>query len=56
VTEFFKNVKEGKVDRAEALRAAQLSVLRGGSSPEGRSADYASPFCWAAYVLVGEYR
>jgi CHAT domain-containing protein len=49
-------VKEGKMDRAEALRAAQLSVLRGGLSPEGRSADYASPFCWAAFVLMGEHR
>ena len=56
VAEFFKQLKEGNVDRAEALRVAQLSVLRAASSSDGRSVDYSSPFCWAAFVLMGEYR
>ena len=56
VTEFFKHLKEGKLDRAEALRQAQLTVMRSGRTADGKSADYSSPFCWAAFVLVGEYR
>jgi len=56
VPELFKRLKEGKVDRAEALRQAQLAVLRQGRGPDGRAADYSSPFCWAAFVLIGEYR
>jgi CHAT domain-containing protein len=55
-TEFFRNLKEGKVDRAEALRRAQLKVMRAGQSPDGKPADYSSPFCWAAFVLMGEYQ
>ena len=55
-TEFFRKLKEGKVDRAEALRLAQLTVLRPGRSLDGTPADYSSPFCWEAFVLVGEYR
>ena len=56
VPEFFKKLKEGKVSRAEALRQAQLTVMRNGRSPDGKPADYSSPFSWAAFVLMGEYR
>jgi hypothetical protein len=56
VPELFKQLKEGKVDRAEALRQAQLQVLRQGQSADGKPADYSTPFCWAAFVLMGEYR
>jgi CHAT domain-containing protein/tetratricopeptide (TPR) repeat protein len=55
VTEFFKHLQEGKTSRAESLRQAQLSVLRQGRTPDGKSADYSTPFCWAAFVLMGEY-
>jgi CHAT domain-containing protein/tetratricopeptide (TPR) repeat protein len=55
VTEFFKGLKDGKVSRAEALRQAQLKVMRGGRTPDGKSADYSSPFCWAAWGLYGEW-
>ena len=55
VTEFFKNLKEGKLDRAEALRQAQLTVMRQGGYPEDRSISYSDPFCWAAFVLTGEW-
>jgi tetratricopeptide (TPR) repeat protein/CHAT domain-containing protein len=56
VTEFFKRLKAGGVGRAEALRQAQLTVLRNGLKADGQPADYTSPFCWAAFVLMGEYR
>ncbi len=54
VTEYFKRLKEGKTDRAEALRQAQLTVMCNGKTADGKAADYASPFCWAAFVLIGE--
>jgi CHAT domain-containing protein len=53
-TEFFRHLKEGKMDRAKALRQAQLTVLRHGRSLDGKPADYSSPYCWAAFVLGGE--
>ena len=56
VPEFFKRLKEGKVDKTEALRQAQLAVLCQGQGSDGKPADYSSPFCWAAFVLMGEYR
>ena len=55
VTEFFRNLKEGSLNRAEALRQAQLTVMRNGRDFNGKTADYSSPFCWAAFVLNGEY-
>jgi CHAT domain-containing protein len=55
-TEFFRHLKDGKLDRAEALRQAQLTVLRQGRSLDGKPVDYSSPFCWAAFVLMGEYK
>ncbi len=56
VTGFFQQLKAGNVDRAEALRQAQLTVLRHGRTADGKPADYSSPFCWAAFVLLGEYQ
>lgn len=56
VTEFFKNLKEGKADKANALRQAQLKVMRQGRNPDGKTSDYSSPFCWAAFTLIGDWR
>ena len=56
VTEFFKNLKEGNLDKAEALRQAQLAVMRQGVYPEDKSISYSDPFCWAAFVLMGEWK
>ena len=56
VTEFFRHLKEGKLDKTEALRQAQLKVMRQGRDIDGKSSDYSSPFCWAAFVLTGEWR
>ncbi len=44
------------MDQAEALRQAQLTVMRSGQRADGKSDDYSSPFCWAAFVLIGEYQ
>ena len=56
VTEFFKNLKAGKVNKAKALRQAQLKVMRQGRNPDGKTSDYSSPFCWAAFTLIGDWR
>ncbi len=56
VPEFFSRLKAGEMDRAEALRRAQLQVMRQGRGSDGKPADYSTPFCWAAFVLMGDYR
>jgi CHAT domain-containing protein len=53
---FFKALKEGKLSRAEALRQAQLKVMHEGRTPDGKTADYSNPFCWAAWGLFGEWQ
>jgi CHAT domain-containing protein len=40
------------LSRAEALRQAQLAMLRGEWAAEGY--DYAHPFYWAAFVPIGD--
>ncbi len=56
VQNFFIRLEGGNVDRSEALRQAQLQLLSGGENSKGKSVDYSTPFCWAAFVLSGEYR
>ena len=60
VASFYKNVSQGK-DRAQALRAAQLSVLaqlRAGkmrvSTPRGQLTLPENPVFWGSFVLIGE--
>jgi CHAT domain-containing protein len=62
--EFYKNLWEKKLPKLDALRDAQLVVLKrydpvrkrllGPDVPEG--AEHASPFYWAAFVLSGDWR
>jgi hypothetical protein len=33
-----------------------LAVMHQGQTPDGKPADYSTPFCWAAFVLMGEYQ
>ncbi|MCU0534709.1 MAG: CHAT domain-containing protein [Hydrococcus sp. Prado102] len=44
--EFYKHLKRPGVSKAEALRQAQLALLR---------REYDHPFYWAAFVLVGNW-
>jgi CHAT domain-containing protein len=44
--EFYKHLKRPGVSKAEALRQAQLAMLR---------REYDHPFYWAAFVLVGNW-
>ncbi|BAY08775.1 CHAT domain-containing protein [Calothrix sp. NIES-2098] len=44
---FYKELKEGNVTKAEALRHAQLKLLQ--------HPNYNSPSFWSAYVLIGNW-
>jgi CHAT domain-containing protein len=41
--------KDPAIGRAEALRRAMLKLMKDQSNP-----DYAHPFFWAPFVIVGE--
>ena len=45
---FYENLSTSGVNKAEALRQAQLSLLR--------SSQYQHPFYWAPFVLVGNWQ
>lgn len=47
VNEFYRQLAQGEISRAEALRRAQLTLLQ--------DPDYRSPIHWAPYVLVGNW-
>jgi CHAT domain-containing protein len=60
VARFYKNVSEG-ADRAQALRGAQLAVLRQlrtgkmkVTTPRGQLNLPENPVFWASFVLIGE--
>ncbi|MBI4785296.1 MAG: CHAT domain-containing protein [Oscillatoriophycideae cyanobacterium NC_groundwater_1537_Pr4_S-0.65um_50_18] len=48
ITRFYAALTQPGMTRAEALRQAQLSLLR--------SPDYQHPYYWAPFVLVGNWR
>lgn len=43
----YKNLEQAQMTKAEALRQAQLELLH--------TKDFADPFFWAAYVLIGNW-
>ncbi|HEY2933254.1 MAG TPA: CHAT domain-containing protein [Acidobacteriota bacterium] len=43
---FYQHLKDGTMNKAEALRQAQLKLIRSGR--------YAEPYYWAPFVLIGE--
>lgn len=47
MTEFYRAIQTPKMSKAEALRQAQLSLLR--------NPKYQHPFYWSAFVLVGNW-
>ena len=46
MVEFYTNLYERKLDKAQALRQAMLTMLDGGENPD--------PVDWAAFTLIGE--
>lgn len=45
--EFYRELAQPGINKAEALRRAQISLLR--------QTDYASPYYWAPFVLLGNW-
>jgi CHAT domain-containing protein len=70
MTEFYKNLWEKKLPKLEALRQAQLLMLReydpsqrklisrGLDIPEAETVSHkrGSPYYWAAFVMSGDWR
>jgi CHAT domain-containing protein len=47
------------ITKVEALQQAQLALLRGtadGASKERPASQYANPFYWAPFVLIGNWK
>jgi len=47
MTEFYRELSDGSLTKAEALRQAQIKILQ---TPE-----YSHPYFWAAFVLIGNW-
>jgi len=48
MNDFYQNLRDGKMDKLEALRQAQIKMLRG--------SEYPDPFFWAPFILIGDAR
>jgi CHAT domain-containing protein len=46
--EFYKELKTGKVSKAEALRLAQLKLMK-------EYSNFSAPLYWAPFILVGNW-
>lgn len=55
MVEFYKQLKKSKTQKAEALRQAQLTLLK---NIENRPEDiiYKHPYYWSAFTLIGNWR
>jgi CHAT domain-containing protein len=47
--EFYKQLKDTKLNKAEALKNAQLALLN------NKNEEYSHPYYWSPYVLVGNW-
>ncbi|MEA5618381.1 CHAT domain-containing protein [Cronbergia sp. UHCC 0137] len=47
MTDFYKQLLQPKITKAQALRQAQINLIR--------QTDFRDPFFWAAFVLVGNW-
>ncbi len=52
MVEFYQELAQSGVNKAEALRAAQLKLLH----PEGDNLKTRHPFYWAPFILVGNWQ
>jgi CHAT domain-containing protein len=48
MTWFYRELSNTNITKAEALRSAQLALLK--------DSQYQSPYYWAPYVLLGDWR
>ena len=50
MVEFYQQLKQPQITKAEALRQAQLAFLNNYSDT-----DYNRPYYWASFILVGNW-
>ncbi|HDN27010.1 MAG TPA: CHAT domain-containing protein [Thioploca sp.] len=50
---FYKHVSNGKLSKAQALRQAQLEIMK--NTALNRVAHYEHPYFWAAFILIGNW-
>ncbi|MBF2019985.1 MAG: CHAT domain-containing protein [Hydrococcus sp. C42_A2020_068] len=55
VTEFYRSLVNSGVSKAEALRTAQLKLIKTQESEEITD-QYSSPAFWAPFILIGDWR
>lgn len=55
MAEFHRQLKAGK-SKDEALRLAQISLLRPSHPPSRDSKSFSHPFFWAPFLLVGDWK
>jgi CHAT domain-containing protein len=46
--EFYRELKTGNISKAEALRRAQLKVMK-------EYSNFSAPLHWAPFILVGNW-
>jgi CHAT domain-containing protein len=65
MVEFYQNLWEKKLPKAQALRSAQIALLRGnlyrppgteGGGQADKTMPRLSPYYWAAFVVSGDWR
>jgi CHAT domain-containing protein len=48
VLDFYRELKEGKKDKLEALRSAQITLIK--------DRTYSHPFYWAPFIMIGNWQ
>ncbi|MBE9029038.1 CHAT domain-containing protein [filamentous cyanobacterium LEGE 11480] len=51
--QFYQNLSQGKITKAEALRQAQISFLK--STEQDPLSEYNRPYFWAPFILIGNW-
>jgi CHAT domain-containing protein len=53
---FYRARVEGQMNKADAMRAAQLAMLEPAARPPGIPRKWAHPYYWAPFVIMGNWR
>jgi CHAT domain-containing protein len=51
--QFYRNIKQMKLSKAEALRQAKLSLMKRSRKIGNAELFYSHPFFWVPFILVG---
>ncbi|MGB2923753.1 MAG: CHAT domain-containing protein, partial [Limnothrix sp.] len=50
---FYEQLNTGNVSKAEALRQAQIAMIKGELTVDGSVGDTANPYYWSPFILIG---